>query len=161
MRIDHRGPHVAVAKKLLHRPYVIPIFQQVRREAVAQGMAAAVLVDPCGGNGLLYSALHGRLAEVVASGLARAGVRRGITGGEHVLPGPLPRSIGIFVLQGIGEIDLAESGGKVLLMPSVCVQELTAQRLHQARREQGDSILRTLAVAYYDLAALEFDVLDA
>ena len=40
MRVDHRRRHVRVAEQLLHRADVVAGFQQVRREAVPQRVAA-------------------------------------------------------------------------------------------------------------------------
>lgn len=34
VQVDHRGPDVLMAQELLHGPNVVPIFQQVRGEAV-------------------------------------------------------------------------------------------------------------------------------
>ena len=40
VRVDHRGLHVRVAEQLLHGADVVAVFEQVRREAVAEGVRA-------------------------------------------------------------------------------------------------------------------------
>lgn len=39
MRVNHRRGNVAVPKQLLNRTNILPIFQQVSRETVPEGMA--------------------------------------------------------------------------------------------------------------------------
>ena len=51
---NHRRRHILVPEQLLHGPDFVPILQQVCREAVPGGMAAACLVHSCGPHCLLY-----------------------------------------------------------------------------------------------------------
>jgi hypothetical protein len=42
VRVDHRRGDVAVAEKLLDRPDVVTILQEVRREGMAKGVVVVV-----------------------------------------------------------------------------------------------------------------------
>lgn len=46
MRIDHGRTDVLMPKELLNRSNIVPVFQQVRREGVAERMATGRLDDP-------------------------------------------------------------------------------------------------------------------
>jgi hypothetical protein len=43
--VDHRRAHVFVTEKFLNSSYIVPVFQQVRGEAVTERMAATGLWD--------------------------------------------------------------------------------------------------------------------
>jgi len=83
--VDHGGPNVFVTEKFLYGAYIVTIVEKMGGERMTQGMAAAVLVDAGGGYGLLYSALDGRLADVMTPGFARARVDGGVFGRKQVL----------------------------------------------------------------------------
>jgi hypothetical protein len=55
--VDHRSPHVAVAQQLLHRAYVVAVFDQVRGEAMAERVTGGGLRYPCPAHSLAYSPL--------------------------------------------------------------------------------------------------------
>jgi len=48
MRIDHRGPYLAVAKKCLNRPYiVVGLKKKMGGKTVAKGMRGDAFCEPC------------------------------------------------------------------------------------------------------------------
>src|SRR5437016_6078697 len=46
VRIDQRRPHIFVSEQFLHCANIVASFEQMRREAVAEGVTRAVLGDP-------------------------------------------------------------------------------------------------------------------
>lgn len=46
MRVNHGGADVGVSEQFLDGADVLAVFQQVRGEAVPQGMASGMFVDP-------------------------------------------------------------------------------------------------------------------
>jgi hypothetical protein len=65
MGVDHRCLDVAVPEKFLYRPDVRARFQQMRREAVAKGVAANRLGDSDAEGRRLYRPLKCRLMKMV------------------------------------------------------------------------------------------------
>ena len=43
VRVDHRGRHVAMPEKLLHRPNVVAVFQKMSGEGVTQAVTRRAL----------------------------------------------------------------------------------------------------------------------
>ena len=58
MGVDHGRSDVFVAEKFLDRPYVIPIFQKVRRKAVPEGVTGSILAHAGLSQSGLNCALH-------------------------------------------------------------------------------------------------------
>lgn len=64
---------------------------------------------------------------MVAALLPAAGVNGASGGRKDVLPDELPGRVGALSLQGVGQIDLAASGGQVLLVEQAHPFDLAAQ----------------------------------
>lgn len=64
--IDHRGADVLVTKQLLDSPYVVPVFQEVSCEAVAERVTATGLCDPRSVDRRLHRLLKDFLGKVVS-----------------------------------------------------------------------------------------------
>ena len=81
-------------------------------------------------------------------------------GGEGVLPGLGASGMGIFSLQGIGQIDISKAGLEVTVV-ELCdgLQMLLESALH-VERQHGDPVLRALAISDRNLVIREVDVLD-
>jgi hypothetical protein len=47
VRLDHRRVHILVTQQFLHRPDIVALLEQMRREAVAQGMTTDALGERC------------------------------------------------------------------------------------------------------------------
>jgi len=73
----------------------------------------------------------------------------------------LPRCLGVFALQCVGEVDFVDSGCQIFAVQLAGYSHLAANRLNEVRGEQGNAVFRSLAVVHDDLTALELDVLDA
>ena len=58
MRVDHRRPHVGVAKQLLHRPDIRTSLEEMRREGMAKGVTGHPFGQPGGARCLLYRPLN-------------------------------------------------------------------------------------------------------
>ena len=103
MRIDHRRPDIAVTQQLLHRPNIIPILQQMRRERVPECMARGVLLDISLPDRGLHCLLQNGLIHVMPSLLTCLPVHPTVLLWEHELPKPLGRSVGVLPRQRIGK----------------------------------------------------------
>ncbi len=75
MGVDHGGTHVFVAEEFLNSSNIVTILQQMRGEAVAQGMTA----DPFGNPGFLSGSsddsLQGGGIKMMAAFMFTAGIR--------------------------------------------------------------------------------------
>jgi len=63
--VQHRRTDVLVSEQFLDRANIVPIFEQVRREGVAQGMAARVLGEPGFATGFFDRFLEDGFMEMV------------------------------------------------------------------------------------------------
>src|SRR5579859_7114823 len=74
MGIEHGRSDVRMAQQLLNCPDVAPSLQQVRREAVSEGVTTRRLQNPSASNGRLDCALNHFLMQMVADGTTRKGI---------------------------------------------------------------------------------------
>lgn len=102
MRVDHRGGRIGVPKQFLHSANVLTTLQQVRREAVAQGMATGLLIESRSAGRRGHRLLNGALMQMMPAHLVAARVYRDAATGENKLPAKLPGSIRILRCQCIG-----------------------------------------------------------
>jgi len=100
MGVDHRGIQAAVAQQLLDRANVVASFEQVRRNRMAQRVAAAGLRDACGTQRLLKDALHQCLVQMMAAPLA----------GRRVLVHPRRRARAAFATEIDGQTGRGPDG---------------------------------------------------
>ena len=161
MRIDNGRADIFVPEEFLHGANILIVFEKMRREAVTNSVAAAVLVDLGCSQGVLHRALDRGFTEVMSPGLAGTGIDSRVSGRKQVFPAPLLRRVRVFADRGVREMDLTESGGQILLMESARLGHLLADGRNDLGREKGDAVFRALAIAYDDLITLELDVLDA
>ena len=82
-------------EKLLDRPDVVAVLQQVRGERVAEGMAGGALLDGGSPDGLPHGTLKHGFVQVVAAALARCALDVDPGSREHPLPGPFPACVRI------------------------------------------------------------------
>src|SRR5688572_26364314 len=85
----------------------------------------------------------------------------GSRGGKHPLPRPFPGRLGELAFEGFRQGDAARPDAEILLVLETDSLEVSAQRPRHTRREYGDPVLLSLAVAHGELVAAEVDVLDA
>jgi hypothetical protein len=73
VRVDHRGPDVAVTQEVLDRSHVVVGLQEMAGKAVAQGMGAGSLAELSPGNGPFDGLLDVGLVQMVPSVLTGLG----------------------------------------------------------------------------------------
>ncbi len=76
MRIDHRRLHITMPQQFLDSSDIVAVFEQMRREAMAQRVAACRLGDVRRAHCGLDASLNRRLAQVMAADRAAARVSR-------------------------------------------------------------------------------------
>jgi len=84
--VNHGRLNVFVTKQFLNRSNVVPLFEQVCSEGVAEGVAGGTLRKPHLSHRILDGALHTPLVNVAAAILARSRVHRSVFLGEHLDP---------------------------------------------------------------------------
>src|SRR4051794_22251695 len=98
VRVDHGLAPIFVPQQFLDRSNVITGLQKMGCEAVPKGMRATRFGDVSRLNRLLYGTLQSRFVEMVSSDHPGSGIHRAFGGREHILPTPLPASLGILHL---------------------------------------------------------------
>src|SRR5262245_49953113 len=96
MRIDHRSLDILVSQEFLHGPDIVALLQQLRGEAVSEGMATDALVEPHRTPCLTYSLLQTTLTHVMATDAHCPWVFRQTIRGKDILPDP--QSAGMRIL---------------------------------------------------------------
>ena len=109
MGIDHGGFDVFVTKQLLNGTDIVAALKKVGGEGVAEGVRGDMFIDLCKAGGFFDDFLHGGFVEVVTTGNSSTRVFGEVGGGEEVLPDPVFVCIGVFAIQGIGQVDRAEA----------------------------------------------------
>jgi hypothetical protein len=145
--VDHGRSNIGVTKQLLHRTDVVSTFQEMRREAVAEGVAGGGLLDASAPNGSEHSLLHGALMQVVPPLLSRAAVQIPGAGGEDVLPGPGCRGIRVLPRQCPWQLGPPEALAQVAIVRQPHSLQMLMKDIPQRGRQHGHSILAPLAVA--------------
>jgi hypothetical protein len=102
MRVDHGRGDVLMAEQLLDRADVVAVFEKVRRERVAERMAAGVLRDAGGAQSASYRALHYRFVHVVSPSLTSEQVDVVSARRERPLPSDLTRCPRILPHESVG-----------------------------------------------------------
>lgn len=159
--IYHSGFQVGMAEQLLDRPDIVPVFQEVGRERMAETVAGGALFDARPGHGLRNSPLNNGRIDMVATlnpvnGISPATVLR-----KHPLPKPRTARIGIFLGQRLGNKDLAPAFGEINRVNPTHVIQMPFQGLNQREGQHSSAVFRALPVPNDDLHLLEIDILDA
>ena len=149
-----------MAEQFLHGADVVAGHEQVCGEAVAQGVGRRRFRQTRIAHRLLDGPLYAFFVGVMAAGDAGAGIDRQLPGREHVLPAPLALGVGVFSLQGIGQIDRAVTRAQILFVQAFDPRQVALQRLDQGERERRDAIFSAFAVAHQHFPPLEVDILD-
>ena len=77
-------------------------FEQMRGEAVAQGVASCGLVDAGTAHGRLHGSLQDSLMKVMTTFAATAWIEASLRCGKDVLPHPLARRTDILSIERVG-----------------------------------------------------------
>jgi len=129
--VNHGSLHIRVAEEFLHSPDIIPGFEEVGGERVAERMAGGVFGNTGSAHSLFEGPLQARGVYVVTAhdvGARVPGQRPGWKDTRSV-PCPFPVSGGILALQGHGKIHRAVAPGQVVLMELFDGEEMRLQRL--------------------------------
>src|SRR5919108_6327715 len=101
MGVYHRCTDVFVPEKFLHRPDIVPRFEQMGRKRVPQRVTTGRLGNIGLADGSLHRPLQDQFVDVMPPDNARPWVPRRLRGWEDILPYPLAIGIGVFALQRI------------------------------------------------------------
>lgn len=157
--VDHGGSDVGVTEEHLDGSDVGAGLEEVGREGMPEGVAAGLLRDAGGEDGLLDRALEYGFVKMMAATLARSAVRVEAGGGEDPLPGPLSAGPSIFLDERVGERHVAGALGQVLLVLETHPFEVAGEVLVNEIGQEGDSVFAALAGSDDDLTSVEIDVL--
>jgi hypothetical protein len=161
MCIDHRRLDICVAQQFLDRPVSIALWQQIRRTAVPQGMAAEACGESCPTTSPAHGPLQPTFMGVMAADDPRPRVFRQTVGGKDVWPEPEPAGMGILTCQRKRSADRSDPLRDILRMSWVDEREMFLEGGHQAGGQPGDPIVHPLAIPYDDLLLGEIEVFDA
>jgi len=157
VRID-RGTDVPVTEQLLHRPNVVAVLEQVRREAMTDRVRPGVLRDPRPANRRGDCFLHRRFMQVEPRRRPPFRIRADRRGGEHELPSPFRRRVRIFSLQGIRQHDPPESVLEIGRMQAANLCKMLPKRINRRSGQRRRSVLLPFAAPDRDLASIEIDI---
>ena len=76
MRVDHSRTDVLVPQEFLHRPNIVTILQQVRREAMSERMATAALIETCLAYRVFDRLLEHRFGQMMSAFSSCAWIKR-------------------------------------------------------------------------------------
>jgi hypothetical protein len=159
--VDHRGVDVLVAEKLLDRPDVVAVLDQVGREGMAERVAVDGPLDADFVDGLLHGALEDSFVDVVAPDGVRARIGRAFPGREEPLPGPLLRGSGVLPFEGVGQVNTASPVPTIFLVQLLDAREPGDELRAHRGGKRDESVLLAFRVTDEDAAHAELDVLDS
>jgi len=117
--INHRRPDVPMAKELLHRANVVPVFQQVRCEAVSHAVATRVLRESSPPNRPGDGTLDRGFVQVKAGGWIPFRISADSRRRKHELPAPLRRRSSVLAIERERQHDASFATREVALMLSL------------------------------------------
>ena len=126
MGVDHGGFDVFVAKEFLDGADVVAVLEEVGGETMAKGVGADTFLYFGFLGGFFDGFLEGSFVDVVTLDDAGVGVFGKVGSGEDVLPDPFAMGVGVFFVEGVGEVDCAKAFGKVLPVGGLHSQEVLA-----------------------------------
>ena len=130
VRVDHRRGHGLVAQEGLDGADVRAGLEQVRREAVAEGVAGDALGDAGEAGGGADGLLDDGLVEVVAAALAGLAVRVAAGRGEDPLPGEVAAGLGEGFVVGafLGQRDASVAHQADVIGRAACIGDDDVRR---------------------------------
>ncbi len=108
--VNHRGLQILVSQKLLDRPDIVSLFEQMGGEGMPKGMTAHGFLDSDVAHSLSHRTLDGPILQVMSPLDTRAGILAPALGRKEPLPAPLGGCARILSLESV-EVDT----GSVLL----------------------------------------------
>ena len=159
--VDHGRADVVVTEQHLDRADVGSGFEQVRGEAVAEGVTGGAAVDARGDHGGAQRLLHGAFVQVMQHEAPGLGIDARSRRGEDVLPGEARRGAGHLAVEGEGKVDFTTSEGERVAVTTSDEVELRAQSVACAGGEERGAVVRSLSLTHDELVAVEVDVFHA
>jgi hypothetical protein len=150
-RIDHRRLHIVVAQPCVHRPDLIALLEQRRRNAVPNGMTPDACGEPCRTTGPAHGLLQPTRMGVMPADDSCTGGFRPLVGGKHLWPQPKAARTGVCSCQGERSKDGAIPLGDVWRMDASDTRSMFLEWANKAGGQHGDPILHAVAIAHHDL----------
>jgi hypothetical protein len=147
-RIPHRRLDIVVAQPCVHRPDLVALLEQMRRNAVPNGMTTEACGEPCRRTGPAHGALHTTLMGMMPADDPCTGVFRPLVGGKPVWPEPQAVGTGVWSCQGERYKDGAIPLGDVWRMDAVDTRSMFLEWADQAGGPHGDPSLHAIAIAH-------------
>ena len=116
-----------MTEEFLNGSYVVTVLEQVCGERVAKCMRGDTLLNFGGLGGFFDGFLQAGFMNMVALGDASTGVAREVRRREYILPKPFTVGVGVFLFEGVREVNRAEAIGEVLAMSGLYPKEVLAQ----------------------------------
>jgi hypothetical protein len=105
-----------VAEQFLNCPNVVTTFEQMRRKAVPESVAARGFPNAGGTNRKFHGVLQVLFRNVVPTCFAGTGIDREFRCREHVLPNPSALRVRLFSFESKRQVHFAATAGEVLSM---------------------------------------------
>jgi hypothetical protein len=161
VEVNHGGGNIRVPEDVLEGADVGVGIEEMRREAVAQGVTGDALGDGGLFEGFFELSLHGVFEEVIAGEFPGAWMGAKFGGGEKEAPGELKWGIGIFALQGEREVDGGTVVFELFLVLGSEFIEVDFEMGFQGLREGNDAMFAAFGIVDLDGVTVKVQVLDA
>lgn len=161
MGVDHGGTNILMPKKFLNRSYIIAVLEQVGGEGVSEGVACGTFADASLLNGHLDITLQPRRVKMMTTLRVGTRIQRAFGRGEQVLPDEFGRGIGVFCMEGAGEIHLPAVDSHIFFMKEADLFDLALEIGQNDVGQGSDAVLFALAIAHGNGPVVEIHILDA
>jgi hypothetical protein len=149
-----------MARQFLDGTNVAAVFEEMRRERVAEGVQRGSLRNPGAVHGRFDDALKYRFAEMMSSELSSSTVTVRPCRGEYPLPNPLSPRIRVLARERVRKLDPAGAVPQIAPMLFTSLSEVAAQVAFDCRWQHRHPIV-ALGATDDNLIGGEVDVLDA
>jgi hypothetical protein len=147
-RIPHRRLDIVVAQPCVHRPDLVALLEQRRRNAVPNGMTPEACGEPRRTTGPAHGPLQPTCMGVMPTDDSCTGGFRPLVGGKHVWPQPQAVGTGVCSYQGERYKDGAIPLGDVWRMDAVDTRSMFLEWYDQVFRQHRHPSLHAIAIAH-------------
>jgi hypothetical protein len=159
-RIPHGRLDIVVAQPCVHRPDLIALLEQIRRNAAPNGMTPDACGEPCRTTGPAHGPLQPTCMGVMAADDPCPGGFRPLVGGKHVWPQPKAAGTGVCSCQDERSQDGAIPLGDVWRMDASDTRSMFLEWADQAGGPHGDPSLHAGAIPHDDLLLGKVEIFD-
>jgi len=145
--------------QFLHRADVVPVFEQVRRKTMPQGVATDGLRQAGPPPGITHRPLEQRLVQVMSKDAADIGINRQAVGRKDELPRPFAAGDRMAAREPRRQEGRAVPSAQIKLMHRPNQRETLLERFLEAPREHGDAVLHPLPLPDHNLMPREVQIL--